>query len=200
MSKPVRNVDRRREREKYRWAYGHQPKYRMKGERRDDAVRDLQDVHFALEAPGSYLDVSCGRGEMLDEAERLGFARVMGTEIVDALIDGRRVVHAWAHALPFDAGEFDVVSMFDVIEHLLPGDDEAACRELARVAKRAVLITANNKPSFNKAGQDLHINKRAYSAWDALFREWFAPGVVTRLDVDRLYVSAAWRIDFEAVP
>lgn len=196
MPRLIRKRDRRAERAKYERAYERQPNYKMKGARRDDAHRDLSDVFASLEGPASYLDVSCGRGEMLQLAEELGFARVQGTEIVPQLIDGQRVIEAWAHELPFADGEFDVVSMLDVIEHLLPGDDEAACRELARVAKRTVLITANNKPSFNSAGDDLHINKRKYSTWHSLFERWFAPGKVTRLDVDRQYVSAAWRIDF----
>lgn len=196
MPREVRKRDRRAERAKYERAYDQQPNYKMKGERREDARRDLADIAAGIEGDASYLDVSCGRGEMLDLAAELGFGRIQGTEIVPQLIDGERVIEAWAHQLPFADGEFDVVSMLDVIEHLLPGDDEAACRELGRVARKTVLITANNKPSFNRAGDDLHINKRKYRVWHELFERWFAPGVVTRLDVDRKYVSAAWRIDF----
>ncbi len=196
MPREIRKRDRRAERAKYERAYERQPNYKMKGARRDDAKRDLEEIAAGLEGSASYLDVSCGRGEMLDLAAELGFGRIQGTEIVPQLIDGERVVEAWAHELPFADGEFDVVSMLDVIEHLLPGDDEAACRELGRVAAKHVLITANNKPSFNAAGDDLHINKRKYREWHALFEKWFSPGRVTRLDVDRQYVSAAWRIDF----
>lgn len=172
---------------KYKRAYAAQPNYRMKKQRLQDSVNDLA----AIKPRGSYLDVACGRGDMLVAARELGFKPVKGTEIVPELIGGD-IFRAEAHALPFEDGAFDVVSLFDVIEHLLPGDDEAACRELARVAKRAVLLTANNKPSFNKAGDDLHINKRPYEEWDRLFREWF-PGTVTWLKGAR--VSEAWRID-----
>lgn len=175
---------------KYRRAYDLNPKYRMKAERLADAAYDLA----ALPVRGCYLDVACGRGEMLAAAARLGFDPVMGTEIVPELIDGRQVVYAEVHALPFLDAAYSVVTMFDVIEHLLPGDDELACRELARVAGRHVLITANNRPSFNKAGEDLHINKRAYEEWDALFRAWF-PGAVTWIKGHRNYVSEAWRVD-----
>jgi hypothetical protein len=88
-----------------------------------------------------------------------------------------------------------VVSLFDVIEHLIPGDDELACRELARVAKRHILITANNRPSFNKAGDDLHINKRPYEEWDQLFKSWFHGARVTWIRGHRSYISEAWRVD-----
>jgi ubiquinone/menaquinone biosynthesis C-methylase UbiE len=135
---------------------------------------------------------------MLKEAARMGFRLVKGTEIVDSLCDGKNVVKAWVHALPFADGSFDVVTMFDVIEHLIPGDDEAACRELRRVARKHVMISANNMPSIRLLGVDLHINKRPYDEWDRLFREWFAPATVTQLprvhDVGPK-ASPLWRID-----
>jgi SAM-dependent methyltransferase len=180
---------RRAEHLKYHRAYAA-PKYRMKEARRLDAVNDLA----ALPVRGSYLDVSCGQGDMLDEAKRLGFKVARGTEIVPKLLDGDRIVYAEVHALPFPDNSFDVASMFDVIEHLVPGDDELACKELARVAKHHVIITANNKDSFNGAGEQLHINKRPYAEWDRLFRKWFA-GRVTWIRGNRHYISEAWRID-----
>jgi SAM-dependent methyltransferase len=175
---------------KYVRVYAERPKYRMKAERMVQTVRDLE----ALPARGSYLDVSCGRGEMVKEALRLGFMPCHGTEIVPQLIDGVTVVRAEVHALPFCDKAFDVVTMFDVIEHLIPGDDRLACLEMARVARKHVLLTANNKPS-NKTGVELHINRRPYPEWDALFREWFAPGKVTWLKSRTPRVSEAWRID-----
>lgn len=176
---------------KYQRAYALNPNYRMKDARKQDAVRDLADIPCR----GAYLDVSCGRGEMLREAMKLGFDPVRGTEIVPALIDGTIVVRGEAHQLPLLGKSFDVVTMFDVIEHLVPGDDKAACGEMRRVARKHILLTANNKPSFNKAGDDLHINKRPYPEWDSLFGAWFDGCRVTWIKGNRAYVSEAWRID-----
>jgi ubiquinone/menaquinone biosynthesis C-methylase UbiE len=153
-------------------------------------VRDLR----ALPIRGALLDVGCGRGEMLRNAERLGFAPVRGVEIVPELIDGTRVVRGEVHQLPFDDRQFNVVTMWDVIEHLVPGDDAAACREMARVARRHVLLTANNKSSLQPDGTELHVNRRPYEEWDALFRGWF-PGKVTWMKGHRDYVSECWRVD-----
>lgn len=178
------------EHQKYRRTYSAQPKYRMGPARMSDAIGDLS----ALPCRGSYLDVSCGRGEMVRAALRIGFASAIGTEIVPELIDGETVFAAEVHALPFADKSFDVASMFDVIEHLIPGDDEAACRELARVASRHILISANNRPSFSKAGDDLHINKRPYDQWDEMFRSIF-PGKVTWIKDGHQYVSETWRVD-----
>lgn len=180
------------EHEKYVVAYGGE-RYRMKAQRREDAKADL----IALPGRGAYLDVACGRGDMLEVARGLGFSPVMGTEIVPKLINGKEVVRAEVHALPFPDKSFDVATLYDVIEHLIPGDDEAACRELARVARRHVLIMANNFPSRLPDGRDLHINRRPYEEWDALFRNWFSGAVVTRIKPrhQTIRASETWRID-----
>lgn len=184
------DADRLAEHEKYHRAYALNPNYRMKAARMADAVNDLA----ALPSRGSYLDVSCGRREMIRAAKKLGFGPRRGTEIVPELIDDKRVVFAEVHELPFVDKSFDVVTMFDVIEHLIPGDDRLACLEMARVARKHIIVTANNKPSFNRAKDDLHINKRPYEEWDRLFREWF-PGTVTWIKGERQYASEGWRID-----
>jgi SAM-dependent methyltransferase len=185
------NEDRANEHRKYEAAYKLQ-NYRMGGARMSDARGDLA----ALPVRGTYLDVGCGRGEMLDFAEANGFYSVKGVEIVPALIDGSRVVRGEVHDLPFPDRSFAVVSMFDVIEHLIPGDDELACRELERVASKHVILTANNRPSRNAIGEELHINIREYAEWDALFRQWFDGNVVWLKG--GTYFSERWRIDLAA--
>ncbi len=177
------------EHEKYSRCY-KQPKYRMGARRMQDAVTALE----ALPARGSYLDVGTGRGEMLSFALFHGFYPVKGTEVVDQLLDHPRIIRAEVHALPFASDGFNTVTMFDVIEHLIPGDDELACRELARVARSHVLIAANNCRSKNMAGDTLHINIRSYEEWDALFREWFAPHKVIWVSGPKSF-SQLWRVD-----
>ncbi len=178
------------EQAKYSRAYAVET-YAMGMRRMKDAVNDLH----ALPCRGSYLDVGCGRGEMLKHAEAMGFVSVQGVEVVPALIDGARVVKGEAHSLPFVDKSFDVATLWDVIEHLVPGDDYAVCRELARVARRFVLLTANNRPSTLPDGTDLHINKRQYETWHELFTQWFAPAKVTWIKGQRHYISEAWRIE-----
>lgn len=181
---------RRTEHDKYVRAYTD-GKYGMGAARMQDAVADLR----ALPCRGSYLDVGCGRGEMLSHARRLGFEPVQGMEIVSAFIDGQVVLYGEVHALPFSDHSFDVVTMFDVIEHLITGDDELGCREIQRVVRKHVLITANNRHSQNSVGDDLHINKRAYDEWDTLIRRWFHPASVCWIKENRRYISETWRID-----
>jgi ubiquinone/menaquinone biosynthesis C-methylase UbiE len=182
---------RRAEHEKYEVAYATNSDYRMGMTRYKNAKDDLSEVPTR----GSYLDVSCGRGEMLDVAQRLGFEPCVGTEVVQSLL-GPRVVYGEVHAIPFDDKSFDVVTMFDVIEHLIPGDDKAACLEMARVSRRHILLTANNESSKSMPGVELHINRRPYDEWNRLFREWF-PGRVTWITKHRVAFSETWRVDLD---
>jgi 2-polyprenyl-3-methyl-5-hydroxy-6-metoxy-1,4-benzoquinol methylase len=181
---------RQREYEKYMRAWTLDT-YRMGERRKRDAVSNLR----ALPIRGSYLDVGCGRGEMLTHAAELGFHPVQGVEVVRQLIDGTRVIYAEGWALPFTQKTWDVVALFDVIEHLIPGDDERICRELVRVARHYIILTASNLASTLPDGTQLHINRRPYEKWDQLFAEWFP----SALRIMRCPVAPSqtpmWRVD-----
>lgn len=138
------------------------PSYALGARRREHIL-----FHLNRMPRGSYLDVSTGRGEVLDLAVEMGFSPVRGTEAVAYLCDGYTIFHALGHALPFEDDAFDVVTMFDVMEHLVPEDTGAVCRELKRVAAKRVLLTVHNgSSSWRNSGGELHINRRAdYDAW-----------------------------------
>ena len=113
-------------------------------------------------------------------AEALGHGPVMGTEAVAYLCDGKRIWHALGHALPFGTDSFATVTMFDVMEHLLPADTEAVCGELLRVARDRILLTVHNGPHRYR-GVDLHINRRAsYEVWHEELSHYFGPYRVVR--------------------
>ncbi len=183
-----KSKERAIEHQKYKDAYC-QPRYAMGSKRSRDARHDLA----MSDCRDSFLDVSCGRGEMLQYAAQIGFNKVQGTEIVPDLIDGTRVVYAEVHELPFSDNEFEVVSMNDVIEHLLPGDDRLACLELARVSSVDIFLTANNQVAKTPSGKDLHINIRTYAEWHNLFCEWFEGWNVERINGNNSF-SARWHI------
>jgi SAM-dependent methyltransferase len=152
------------------------PNYRLGDRRRCHITSHLNRI-----PKGSLLDVSTGRGEVLELAGHLGHGPVMGTEAVPALCDDVSVVHALGHDLPFPSARFDTVTMFDVMEHLLPEDTGAVCKELARVAADRVLLTVHNGPSVFGGEGDLHINRRSsYEEWHEELKQHFAPHEVVR--------------------
>ena len=163
---------------KYERAYQH-PDYKLGDRRRAHIIKHLNRI-----PKGDLLDVSTGRGEVLEIASALGHDQVQGTEAVAYLCDGHRVIHAYAHDLPFARNQFDTVTMFDVLEHILPEDTEAVCRELARVARCRVLLTVHNG-SHRYRGEELHVNRRAsYDAWHEELTRHFAPHKVVRHGMD----------------
>ncbi len=181
------DIERLAEASKYTKVYALCPDYRM-NKRMPDAMSDLK----SFELGSTYLDVGCGRGEMIAHAEWIGL-KPMGTEVVPYLCDGHKIVYAFAHKLPFEDKSFDYSSMFDVLEHLLQGDDYLALTELMRVTRKRVVVTANNKPSRDwGTGDDYHVNIRDYNEWNTMIKEVFHTGKVKRLS-NR--VSETWRID-----
>ncbi len=185
--KHLNDTARQIERAKYERIY-KLPDYKMGAARLLDAQDDVRGLPFRT----SYLDVGCGRGEMLDFAEAEGFVRVQGVEAVPYLCDGGRVIQADAWDLPFKDREFSAVSMFDVIEHLLPADEISVLEELKRVAFRRVILTANNRPS-RSLGVELHINTKPYETWDEIFREVFN-GWTVNWKPGKRYVSETWEM------
>lgn len=98
------------------------------------------------------LDIGCGEGFLVDEAERHG-AWPVGVEIVErALRLARaRVKHvpllgAEGEALPFADRSFDRVTCIGVLEHFT--DPEAGVREVARVLRNhglALIVVPNRR-------------------------------------------------------
>jgi cyclopropane fatty-acyl-phospholipid synthase-like methyltransferase len=108
------------------------------------------------------LDVGCGRGEVLRHCARLG-ARAYGIDYADAAVrmsgDAARaaaesgsqpdigVYRADAKCLPYPAGAFDRVLLFDVVEHLFPWELIAALREARRVLAPGGLVVIHTAPN-----------------------------------------------------
>lgn len=158
-------------------------------------LADSRAMLAALPHRGSYLDVGCGRGEMLRAAHDLGFLPVHGTEIVPGLFDGAIVLEAWVQSLPFADGTFDAVSALDVLEHLHPDDVARAAKELARVARKHLLLSTNLKSSQAVKGEELHLTRWSYDAWHALFETAYLGHRVTWDQTDRPYGGNFWRVD-----
>jgi 2-polyprenyl-3-methyl-5-hydroxy-6-metoxy-1,4-benzoquinol methylase len=112
------------------------------------------DELFTQAAPQSILDVGCGEGVLVEKwARRLGDKRVVGIDLEDETLQAE-----WEHRqapnleyrvmkaehLPFADGEFDLASAIEVLEHV--PDPEHTVAEMARVAKRWILVSVPREP------------------------------------------------------
>ena len=179
---------REEEAAQYAAIYSETPNYRCTQPRLDALRRALTE----LPPFSSYLDISCGRGESLDMAKALGIPNVMGTETVPELVAARTNV---VRALLPDTGLpdkcADVVSLVEVLEHLLPEDVVPALRELDRLARKHIIVSACTLPAMHGL-VDLHPSRRPEAEWDALFRSIWGDKV-KRLPYD-MHPSPAWLI------
>src|SRR5688500_9548776 len=100
---------------------------------------DLLDREFGANGTRgrAVLEVGCGAGGMLGPLQRYG--EVAGLDIDHEYVaycktrGFSRVLCGSGYELPFADGSFDLVCLFDTIEHI--PDDELALREVRRVLK-----------------------------------------------------------------
>jgi SAM-dependent methyltransferase len=110
---------------------------------------------FTQADPQSLLDVGCGEGVLTHKwAQRLGDERrVVGIDLDDPALHAEwakrtapnleyRVMKA--ENLPFADGEFDAATAIEVLEHV--PDAEHTVAEMARVAKRWLLVSVPREP------------------------------------------------------
>lgn len=105
-------------------------------------------------APQSILDVGCGEGVLTEQwADKLAGGRIVGIDLDDPKLRAE-----WAKRqrpnleyraedathLSFGDGEFDLASAIEVLEHV--PDPERTVAEMARVAKRWLLVSVPREP------------------------------------------------------
>jgi 2-polyprenyl-3-methyl-5-hydroxy-6-metoxy-1,4-benzoquinol methylase len=122
--------------------------------------RLMTGFHSALDelwdraAPESVLDVGCGEGVLtVDWAQRLGDRRVVGIDLDDPKLRaewaGRSRPNLEFRAeeatrLSFEDSEFDLATAIEVLEHV--PEPEATVAEMARVARRHLLVSVPREP------------------------------------------------------
>jgi len=117
--------------------------------------------------PAQVLEVGCGTGNVSSFLSHKGY-HVTGCEYYREAIErawpGFRIVQGDANNLPFDDNLFDIVGLFDVIEHF--EDDVTPLREAARVCRKGGIV-AITVPSGEKLWSwfdEASSHKRRYSA------------------------------------
>jgi 2-polyprenyl-3-methyl-5-hydroxy-6-metoxy-1,4-benzoquinol methylase len=119
-----------------------------------DGFESTLDELWRKAAPGSILDVGCGEGVLTEQwADKLGSGRIVGIDLDDPKLKAewekrRRANLEYrvedATNLSFADNEFDMAGAIEVLEHV--PDPERTVSEMARVAKRWVLVSVPREP------------------------------------------------------
>ncbi|MBA2248112.1 MAG: class I SAM-dependent methyltransferase [Chloroflexia bacterium] len=156
--------------------------------------------------PDTLLDAGCGEGFVTDiflkampETSITGFDVLPDSVRLAQLRNPRASISVGdIYAIDHPDASFDVVYSFEVLEHL--EDPRRALRELARVAKRAVVVSVPHEPFFCLAnaarGKNLDVTPRGSDPDHRNFwsRGSFGDFVDQELEVEKLTGSLPWTI------
>lgn len=141
---------------------------------------------IARSTTGPVIDVGCGDNVF-----------VAGLRVRGVVADGIDLVHpaadfiGSADAIPVADGRYDVVTAFDLLEHL--EDVDAALREWRRVSRRFVVSIAHIPHVYD--GHTLHLTVQPREWWHAKLSTYSDD--VTIIQVDRrypaTYYGGTWR-------
>ena len=126
----------------------------------------------------SVLDVGTGRGEFCDWALTnlcdtvygLDFAITPNKEYINKNI---KFITSSAHNIPLKDNSIDMVTSFDVLEHILPEEIEQTIYEMSRVAKKFLfhkICYNKGSKSFKRDVGELHLIQEDKQYWVNIFK------------------------------
>lgn len=156
--------------------------------------------------PRTLLDAGCGEGFVADAfLKAMPEAKITGFDVLEESVKLAQLRNPRAtfslgdiYNIAHDDASFDVVYCFEVLEHLQRPD--RALEEMARVARRAVVMSVPHEPFFCLAnaarGKNLDMRPRGSDPEHVNFwsREAFGQFVDMELDVELLTGSLPWTI------
>ncbi|GJM18747.1 MAG: hypothetical protein DHS20C14_09600 [Phycisphaeraceae bacterium] len=137
----------------------------------------LEHAHRLTRITGRSLDVGCGSGFVVELLRTVPFELdAQGVDVspesaaVAAKRNGAdRIKVSDGRSLPYDDDRFDLVTSFDVLEHLDEADVPAFCDELRRVTRPGGLVMCSvalrEASALDQHGDNVHRTVRPFDWW-----------------------------------
>jgi len=149
----------------------------------DDHRRVAEVLERVPKDATSLIDVGCGNGICCNRAAAVcpSLKRVVGCDRSSAALEHVAVEKRLSDIcrLPFGNDEFDVAVSLEVLEHLPVGTYDAARRELARIARRAIIVTVPWRERLAAAAVQCPICETRFHRY--LHVRSFGHGTISRL-------------------
>jgi len=151
-------INNMQEIEKYKLIYSNPQQYSNYGH----SNHGSQSLDLILNLSiSSIIDVGCGFNEFCNSIRKKLNIFCLG---VDFACPGADII-ANACDLPFNKKQFDLLTSFDMLEHLLPSEIETCLKEFNRVSKKFI-FSISYRPSFITCkGYNLHPTVKQESWW-----------------------------------
>lgn len=153
--KPV-SIKGKRAAEKNRYGelYEESPKYGHSNHGR-------KAIDLVMGLGSSVLDVGCGWNEFIKMVHNRGGSG-LGVDFACPGAD----LNAPFHDLPVPEGKYEVITAFDVLEHLIPEEIDEALLEMSRIAPHFVVSISYKKSNWKAPdGGGLHLTVRPKAWW-----------------------------------
>lgn len=135
---------------------GYQKFYNENFKNKNGTIREFGNIEgnceylkkFNLSQKNAILDTGCNTGSLINKLHREGYANVFGVDISDEAINfgkkkhpslAEKLLSYEGKKLPFENDSFDVILMFDSIEHI-PEVEKFLKNEANRVLKNGGLL------------------------------------------------------------
>lgn len=173
------------EREKYEGIYGSKSEYPSYGHNNNG--RYAVNLLYALK-PTSLLDVGCGFNEFVHEVKsRLPHMRAVGMDFACPGAD----LTGDACSIPLEDKSFDLLTAFDVLEHLRPEQVDVALTEMARVSNRFLFSICYVDSRRRWRGETLHPTVKAEQWWLDRLQHAGATAIEIHAIKSR-YITGSW--------
>jgi len=132
------------------------------------------DLLWRLKPGGIFLDCGCAYGYLVQKARERGYT-AFGADVSSFAVHQEpdlapNLVQALADQLPFRTRTLDVVTLFDVLEHV--HDPNECLREILRLLKPdGLILGATPDPIFFKRPEPTHFSERPPSYWVAALED-----------------------------